>query len=224
MYHSIKSFLDYTFAIIGLIVFFPFSLIYALLIILLYRSNPIYLQKRSIDGKKYITLYKLKTIKDDALVVNVNNTTFYKVVTEDSFYLLGRFMRMTGLDEVPQLINVLKGEMSIVGPRPLMKEDLELIERENPSILSKRKQIKSKPGISGFWQIYRNCKMDFNELIEMDVFYDKHSSLRLDFHLVVKTGLNIMTVSHLDTLQSLTVSYEQNIQKIKEKYLLKKSI
>lgn len=213
MYNIIKNATDYLLAVIGLIIFFPFSLFYSLLIILLYRANPIYLQKRSIDGNNYLTIYKLKTIKDNAIVKNADNISFYKIVTEDSFYFLGRFMRMTGIDEIPQLINVLKGEMSIIGPRPLMKNDLELIKSNNPSLLIKRSRIKAKPGISGFWQLYRNCQMDFEELVDMDIYYDQNLSWELDFHLLLKTSFNVITVSHSDTLQSLKKCNSEPVEK-----------
>jgi lipopolysaccharide/colanic/teichoic acid biosynthesis glycosyltransferase len=93
----------------------------------------------------------------------------------------GRLLRALGLDELPQLINVLRGEMSLVGPRPCTPKEFEYYEPWH------RERVKVPPGLTGFWQVNGKNKTTFTEMIAMDVFYADHMSLCLDFEIVLKT-------------------------------------
>ncbi len=105
----------------------------------------------------------------------------YKVVEGQRVTRVGRFLRKTSLDELPQLFNVLRGEMSLVGPRPpLVYEVLYYSVRD-------KLRLKGKPGLTGIWQIYGRSRVTFAEMVEMDLEYLRKQSLLLDFKLVILT-------------------------------------
>jgi lipopolysaccharide/colanic/teichoic acid biosynthesis glycosyltransferase len=93
----------------------------------------------------------------------------------------GKFLRATGLDELPQIFNVLRGEMSIVGPRPCTVREFELYSAED------RNRLDALPGLTGFWQVNGKNRTTFRQMVEMDVFYSKHLSLRLDLKIIART-------------------------------------
>lgn len=93
----------------------------------------------------------------------------------------GRFFRATGLDELPQLFNVLRGEMSLVGPRPCTPMEYEC------SAAWKAKRVEAPPGLTGFWQVSGKNKTTFRQMIAMDIWYATHLSLRLDLMILLKT-------------------------------------
>jgi lipopolysaccharide/colanic/teichoic acid biosynthesis glycosyltransferase len=94
---------------------------------------------------------------------------------------LGRLLRATGLDELPQLFNVLRGEMSLVGPRPCTPLEFEKYEEWQ------RERVNAHPGLTGYWQVNGKNRTTFQQMIEMDLFYAKKASVRLDLWIMVKT-------------------------------------
>ena len=110
----------------------------------------------------------------------------YKKLKEDPrITKLGKFLRKTSLDEFPQFINVLKGDMSLVGPRPYLYREKEDMGEKYDEI------IMVKPGLTGYWQVNGRSDVDFNERINMDIAYIKDRTLWLDFKLIIKTILKI---------------------------------
>ena len=93
----------------------------------------------------------------------------------------GRFLRATGLDELPQIFNVLRGEMSLVGPRPCTRLEFEKYEEWQ------RERVNVPPGLTGYWQVNGKNRTTFQQMIEMDLFYAKNVSVRLDLWIMVKT-------------------------------------
>ena len=100
---------------------------------------------------------------------------------DDRIIPWGRFLRATGLDELPQIFNVLRGEMSLVGPRPCTRLEFEKYEE------SERGRISAPPGLTGYWQVNGKNKTTFQQMIEMDLFYAKNASVRLDLSIMAKT-------------------------------------
>ncbi len=100
---------------------------------------------------------------------------------DDRIIPWGRFLRATGLDELPQIFNVLRGEMSLVGPRPCTPVEFEKYEEWE------RERVKAPPGLTGYWQINGKNRTTFQQMIEMDLFYVKNTSVRLDLWIMLKT-------------------------------------
>ena len=100
-----------------------------------------------------------------------------------------KWLRKSGLDEILQIFNVLKGEMSLVGPRPLLLREFNLMKKENPDLYKRREKINSLPGITGYWQIYGERERGAKNLVELDEFYDRNKSLLLDLKIILKTFL-----------------------------------
>ena len=111
----------------------------------------------------------------------------YKKLKEDPrITKVGKFIRKTSIDEFPQFINVLKGDMSLVGPRPYLPREKEDMKYFYPYI------IESKPGITGFWQISGRSEVTFEERLNMDFTYFKIKNLKLDIKVLVKTLMNVV--------------------------------
>jgi lipopolysaccharide/colanic/teichoic acid biosynthesis glycosyltransferase len=162
----------------ALLVLSPFLLLATVAIRLESRGSPIYRQRRvGKDGRQFDVL-KLRTMVSGAehmgrgLAVSEGDTRITRV---------GRFLRRTSLDEVPNLVNVLRGEMSIIGPRPTVPVQVErYTERQ-------RGRLAVKPGITGWAQVNGRTELSWDERIELDLWYIEHRSLRLDLDILVRT-------------------------------------
>jgi lipopolysaccharide/colanic/teichoic acid biosynthesis glycosyltransferase len=99
---------------------------------------------------------------------------------------LGKLLRASGLDELPQIFNVLRGEMSLVGPRPCLPKEFEGYEPWQ------RERVNAPPGLTGYWQVNGKNKTTFNEMIAMDLFYQKNMSLWFDIKIMLNTGAAVM--------------------------------
>ena len=110
-----------------------------------------------------------------------------------------RFLRATGLDELPQLFNILRGEMSLVGPRPCTPVEFEKYEEWE------RERVKVPPGLTGYWQVSGKNRTTFQEMIEMDLFYTKNASVRLDLWIMLKTP-GALFEQLVDLVQQRTVA------------------
>lgn len=112
----------------------------------------------------------------------------YKLHNDPRVTPVGKFIRKHSIDEVPQLINVLKGEMSIVGPRPYYPDELEDQQRKYPKTRELVKEVLTiKPGITGYWQVTGRSEVNFDRRIEMDAYYARKKSLILDILVLLKT-------------------------------------
>jgi len=110
-----------------------------------------------------------------------NYRIYHKYENDPRITKIGNFIRRTSLDELPQIINVLKGEMSLIGPRPYMLNEKEKIGSRLKDVLA------VKPGISGLWQVSGRSQLDFHTRVDLDVYYTKNWSLWLDIIILVKT-------------------------------------
>src|SRR6185503_12005818 len=196
----LKRTFDLLFAALAIVLLFPFWLIIALLIKLDSRGPVFYTQERvGMDGRLFL-LYKFRTMKAGAdsqlhreyqkafiagrAEANVGDDSkpTYKLLTDPRITRIGKFLRRTSLDEVPQLFNVLSGDMSVVGPRPPIPYEVEAYE------LWHRKRLDMKPGVTGLWQVSGRNRLPFEEMVRLDLFYIENWSLLLDLKIILRTG------------------------------------
>jgi lipopolysaccharide/colanic/teichoic acid biosynthesis glycosyltransferase len=187
-----KRLFDVMFSSSVLILFFP---VYLLLAILIAISSPgpiFYVQERVGKNYKHFGCIKFRTMvenADEILIDMMTKSPHLREEFEDNFKLkkdpritwIGKFLRLTSLDEFPQFWNVLKGDMSVVGPRPLVPEELPKYGRHMDKILTIR------PGITGLWQVSGRNDIPYNRRVQIDVYYVNFRNLWLDIWLIVKT-------------------------------------
>ena len=196
-----KRISDIVIASLTLALLSPFWLLLALLIKFDSKGPVFYLQERvGMDGRIFV-VYKFRTMRTDAdsevhreyqrkfiaghAEANVGDAQkpAYKLRDDPRITRIGRLLRRFSLDEVPQLINVLRGDMSIVGPRPPIPYEVEAYE------LRHRKRLDMKPGLTGLWQVSGRNRLPFEEMVKLDLFYIENWSLLFDLKIVLRTVL-----------------------------------
>ncbi len=189
LFYITKNALDLFFGIVLIVLTSPFTLIVTVILSFLFRSSPFIIQERGITYEnKAFKIIKFKTIKPDKTKeIFISNNIFFKNQLEQNVPVFCRWLRRSGLDELPQLVNVIKGEMSLIGPRPLMVNDLEILKNKFPEYYYKRNQIKAKPGITGLWQTYGKREEGVKNLILLDLEYDNMFSFSLDIKIIIST-------------------------------------
>ncbi len=184
----VKTALDYLGAAAGLVILSPLFALTALLIRLDTPGPVFYRQERSgVNGRRF-TLYKFRTMVNDADSMirdlekqNEMDGPVFKVTKDPRITGVGRVLRKWSIDELPQLINVLKGEMSLVGPRPPLPAEVEQYEPWQ------RRRLSMKPGMTCIWQVNGRNAVDFERWMKMDLEYIDTWSLLLDFKLLAMT-------------------------------------
>jgi len=183
MKHLYKNFfkyvVDFVISLIGIILLLP---IFAIITIILFFSNngkPFFLHTRPGKNGKLFKVIKFKTMNDKKDKLG-NFLPDEKRVTK-----VGNFVRRASLDELPQLLNVLKGDMSLIGPRPLMVEYLLLYDEEQ------QKRHEARPGISGWAQVNGRNSLSWDEKFKLDVYYVNHCSLILDIKIIYLTFIKV---------------------------------
>ncbi len=184
----IKEIEDIIFATLGLVFFLPFIIIISLLIKLDSEGPIIFKHKRVGRYGREIYIWKFRTMYKDADKILESNPQL-KLEFEKSFKLkddprvtrVGRFLRKWSLDEIPQFFNILKGDMSIVGPRPVVKKELE---KYGPFV---DEILRVKPGLTGLWQVSGRSDLDYDRRVHLDIYYIQNWSLGLDLKIILKT-------------------------------------
>lgn len=182
MYGVFKRVFDFTFSLIVLLCLSPFLLI---ITIWLHYANKgagaFFFQPRPGKDEKIFNVIKFKSMTDER-DENGDLLPDAKRLTK-----VGRFVRATSIDELPQFVNVLKGDMALIGPRPLLVEYLPYYtERE-----AKRHSV--RPGITGYTQVHGRNNLPWNERLEMDVYYVEHLSFKTDFMVFWQTVVNVLS-------------------------------
>ena len=175
---AIKRIFDIVVAAIVLVPFFPVWLIIALLIKLTSEGPVFFLQDRPGKDKRIFKVYKFRTMRpgSEKMVKGVE-----VMKDDDRVTAIGRFLRRSKLDEIPQCLNVLKGEMSLIGPRPERVASLADYDDE----ISKR--LNMLPGMTGLAQVSGNIYLSLQQRYKLDVYYVEHYSLWLDIRILVRT-------------------------------------
>ena len=189
----LKSVFDKTLALFLIIVFLPVYLIVAFLIWKKMAKPILFRQKRPGYKEKIFGIYKFRTM--------TNETDEYGNLLPDDQRLvgIGKFIRSTSLDELPQLFNVLKGEMSFVGPRPLLIEYLDLYNDEQ------KRRHDVKPGITGWAQVNGRNAISWEQKFEYDVWYVENQSFWLDMKILWMTFLKVVKRSDISSNTSATM-------------------
>ena len=185
-YENIKSSIEFIFSLLLLIIAVPICILACIAIYVELRVNPIYTQNRVGLNGKIFKIYKLRSMyidaeKDGAKWASENDERITKV---------GRIIRKTRIDELPQLVNILKRDMSIIGPRPerpeMIKEFIKYIPDFNDRLLV-------KPGITGWAQVNGGYSLTPKEKLEFDKYYIRNRGFKLDLLIIVKTIIVIFT-------------------------------
>lgn len=184
----LKAVMDRVISALLLAVFSPVLLVAALLIKVTSPGPIIWKQVRcGLNGRKFI-MYKFRSMVADAdekkkslTSLNEMDGPVFKIKNDPRITLIGRWLRKTSLDELPQLLNVLKGDMSLVGPRPALPEEVEQYERWQ------RRRLSMKPGLTCLWQVNGRNDVDFEHWMKMDLDYIDNWRLELDLKILLKT-------------------------------------
>ncbi len=189
LYLLVRRLLDMAFALVGLLLFALCLPVLAIAIKLTSRGPVFYRQVRLGRGGRAFTLVKLRTMKRNA---ESENGAQWAQKFDNRVTLVGGFLRKTRLDEAPQLLNVLRGEMSLVGPRPERPEFVERLEREIPFY---RTRLAVDPGLTGWAQVryrYGATTADALRKLQYDLYYIRHQSLLLDFEILIRTVWTVL--------------------------------
>lgn len=194
--HLIKQVFDFSLGIILLVLLSPLLLLIAIAIKLDSRGQAIFKQIRIGKNGKPFMFYKFRSMYENnnidihknyikKLMIHsaaaAHEEGVYKLTIDPRITRVGRFIRRTSIDELPQLFNVVKGDMSLVGPRPPIPYELEHYD-ENMF-----KRLSVKPGITGFWQVNARNSVDYKDMVNMDISYIGKWSLWLDVKILLKT-------------------------------------
>ncbi len=191
-YKIIKTIFDLFFALIFLVVSSPIFISIALLVKLSSRGPIFFLQKRVGKNKKTFNCIKFRTMHPEAedILENliINNEALrkefketHKLKNDPRITNIGKFLRKTSLDEIPQFLNVIKMEMSIVGPRPIVKKEIQKYGE------SYNKVISIKPGITGLWQVSGRNNLSYKRRVILDCLYVENISPLLDLRIIIRT-------------------------------------
>jgi lipopolysaccharide/colanic/teichoic acid biosynthesis glycosyltransferase len=207
-YEVVKRIQDISVALIVLILFFPLWVLLAAIVRLTSPGSAFYCQRRVMGkGGREFTAYKFRTMYDNSDVglhkhaiarfldgqplsvveKNGEQVPVYKLTEDPRVTSFGKILRKTGLDEVPQFINVLRGEMSIVGPRPPLHYEYELYTERQ------KLRLGVLPGITGLYQVTARSQVTFEEMVAIDMEYIKRRSFWLDLTIMLKTPWVMIT-------------------------------
>jgi lipopolysaccharide/colanic/teichoic acid biosynthesis glycosyltransferase len=190
-----KRTFDATAAAIGILLLSPLFLGLFLATRLSSRGPAIYTQRRVGVGGRRFAFYKFRTMvhrNDDSIHRAYSERLIngwaqrdagraFKLTTDPRVTPFGRFLRKSSLDELPQLFNVLKGDMSLVGPRPPIEYEVDYYQDWH------KQRLQAKPGITGLWQVSGRSQVPFDEMVMLDIHYMEHWSFQLDLKILLRT-------------------------------------
>ncbi len=189
----IKRVLDLLLALMGMIVLFPIFIIVAIILFFSNNGKPFFFQERPGWHEKPFKIMKFKTMNDKKDATG-ELLPFDKRITK-----LGAFIRKYSLDEIPQLINVIKGDMSLIGPRPLLMKYIPLYND------FQKKRHHSKPGITGWAQVNGRNTISWDQKFEYDVWYVENQSFKLDFKILMLTVKKVIKREDVNSSENLNM-------------------
>lgn len=197
-YVFLKRIMDIIGAIAGIIITLPILLVFSLVYKIGSNKGPMFFKQKRIgkDGGEFY-IYKFRSMIVDAEKRLKDDPILYEKYVANNFKLeqyedpritnFGRFIRKTSLDELPQFINVLKGDMSLVGPRPVVPDELIEYKTKVDDFLS------VKPGVTGYWQVCGRSDIGYPERVDIELHYVYNKSLIMDIKILFKTVLLVLT-------------------------------
>ncbi len=188
-----KPFLDFFAALIGFILLSPIFVLVYVFLLLANKGNAMFVQERPGKNGKIFRIYKFKTMTDD------KDSNGNLLPDAERLTLIGKFVRKTSLDEIPQLLNVLKGEMSLVGPRPLLTSYLHLYND------FQNRRHKVKPGITGWAQVNGRNAISWDQKFSYDVWYVEHCSFLVDVKILFLTILKVVKKEGINSADVATM-------------------
>jgi len=189
----IKPITDFVIALTAFILLSPFFIVITLLLFVANKGTPFFLQPRPGKNKRIFKVVKFKTMNDRKDVQG------NLLPDADRLTTIGRFVRKTSLDEIPQLLNVIKGDMSLVGPRPLLVEYLNLYNDEQ------QKRHLVRPGITGWAQVNGRNTISWQQKFNYDVWYVENISFLLDFKILKMTVLKVFKSEGINSATAVTM-------------------
>lgn len=189
----IKPFADFSVALVVFVVLLPVFIVVVLLLAIANSGKPFFFQLRPGKNEKIFKVIKFKTMNDR------RDAAGNLLPDADRLTPIGLFVRKTSLDEVPQLLNVIKGDMSIVGPRPLLVEYLPLYND------TQKKRHNVRPGITGWAQVNGRNTISWKQKFEYDVWYVNNISFALDFRILLLTVRNVLKSEGISSETSVTM-------------------
>jgi lipopolysaccharide/colanic/teichoic acid biosynthesis glycosyltransferase len=188
-----KRLLDFSIAFTVFIVSLPALFLVALMIYCFDNSSPLFVQPRPGLGRKIFYLVKFKTMS------NAKDSNGRLLPDASRLTAMGKFIRSTSLDELPQLINVIKGDMSLIGPRPLLEKYLPLYSERQ----ARRHEV--RPGITGLAQVNGRNSISWPKRFELDVYYVDHLSFKLDVRILLLTIKKVFKREGINGANSVTM-------------------
>ena len=194
IYIKIKRVFDIILSIIALVLLSPVFLIISIAIKLDSKGKVIFKHKRIGKNGKEIYIYKFRTMVENAQEVMKTFTPEqmkefkenYKLANDPRITKVGNFLRKSSLDELPQLLNILKGDLSIIGPRPIIEEELERYGEKKSTFLS------VTPGLTGYWAANGRSCTSYEDRIKMELYYVENISFKLDMKVFFKTVISVI--------------------------------
>ena len=190
--HFLKKLLDFFIAFTALLVLSPLLIPITVLLALANKGKPFFFQKRPGKNGRIFNIIKFKTMTDE------KDENGDLLPDEKRLTAVGKFVRKTSIDEIPQLINVLKGNMSLIGPRPLLPQYLPLYSERQ------RKRHNVKPGITGWAQVNGRNAISWTKKFEYDVWYVENLSFVLDVKIIIKTIKKVVISEGINTANMAT--------------------
>ncbi|MES1022763.1 sugar transferase [Gloeocapsa sp. BRSZ] len=194
-----KRIIDILGAGVGILLLSPLMLVIALVISLDSKGPIFFRQERLGRGGKPFLIWKFRTmvVNAEQLLQDLEHLNesdggiLFKMKEDPRVTHVGKFLRRTSLDELPQLFNIIQGHMSLVGPRPLQLRDCTLALKEYQNTFTKRLEL--LPGVTGLWQISGRSEVSFDYMLHLDAIYRDRWSLWLDLHIIWQTLIVVMT-------------------------------
>ncbi len=217
IYYVAKRMLDFSLALLALIILSPLLALVAVLIKLdspgpvLFKQDRVGVRRKTQNNVPYwqkttFRCYKFRTMvhnadqslhksyikalidndADGMTAIQGGDNTVRKLTHDPRITRLGRILRKTSIDEIPQFINVVRGDMSLVGPRPAIPYEVEMYKPWH------YRRLETKPGITGLWQVTSRSSCDFDKIVELDIQYINHQSFWLDLKILMKTPIVVL--------------------------------